>query len=185
MAMLNYLDDAVRYEQRMQMMADEQYYRQMREAAVLLRSGDGKHSRVILERLHELHPDDVDVAINLGAAYILGKQYKRAIPVLEAAAQAAADNAVVWVNLAAAYLGTLPLSTREQQDKAIDAYQRALAIDPTYPNAHYNLGLIYEDRQDWTNARLMFQQALRVNPSDKDARTLLAKAERRLDAPYN
>ncbi len=163
-------------------MADEQYYRQMREAEILLRSADGKHAAVILERLYELRPNDADVAINLGAAYILSKQYKRAMPVLEAAAEIAPDNAVVWVNLAAAYLGTLPLSTREQQDKAIEAYEQALAIEPAYPNAHYNLGLIYEDRQDWTNARLMFQKALAVNPSDRDARLLLARAERLLES---
>jgi tetratricopeptide (TPR) repeat protein len=179
--MLNYLDDAARYEQRMNTMADEQYYRQMREAAIMLRSGDGKNAAVLLERLHELRPDDVDVAINLGAAYILNKRYKKATPVLEAASKLAPDNAVVWVNLAAAYLGTLPISTVQQQDKAIDAYERALALDPTYPNAHYNLGLIYEDRGDWTNARRMFEQALKVNPADKDAKMLLGKAQEQLD----
>src|SRR5439155_25180558 len=100
--------------------------------------------------------------------------------ILEAAANAA-DSAVVWVNLAAAHLGTLQLSTREQQDKAIAAYERALELDPRYPNAHYNLGLIYEDRRDWSHARQMFEQALRVNPVDNDAQTLLARAQKRLE----
>lgn len=162
-------------------MADEQYYRQMREAAVLLQAGDGKNAAVILKRLYELYPDNVDVASNLGAAYILNKQYSAAVPILEAATQIEENNAGLWVNLAAAYLGTLPISTREQQDKAIAAFQRALEIDPVHPNAHYNLGLIYEDRRDWANARRMFQQALQTNPADKDARMLLAKAERLLD----
>jgi tetratricopeptide (TPR) repeat protein len=178
--MLNHFDETLRYQQRMVTMAEEQYYRQMREAATLLSSGDGKNAAVLLERLYELRPDDVDVATNLGAAYILSKQYKRAIPVLEAAANAA-DSAVAWVNLAAAYLGALPLSTREEQDKAIAAYERALAIDPRYPNAHYNLGLIYEEQRDWSHARQMFEQALRVNSSDNDARTLLARVQRRLE----
>src|SRR4051812_8401009 len=101
MTMYNYMDDAARYAQRMSMMADEQYYRQMREAEIMLRSGDHKNAAVLLERLYELRPDDIDVAINLGAAYILSKKYKKAIPVLEAAAKVAADNAVIWVNLAA------------------------------------------------------------------------------------
>ncbi len=161
-------------------MADEQYYRQMRQASALLERGDGKGAVPILERLHELHPDDVDVALNLGAAYILSKKYRRAIPVLEAASEVAAHNPMVWSNLAAAYLGTLPISTREQQDKAIAAYRRTLELDACYPNAHYHLGLIYEDRGDWENARQMFEAALRGNPADKDAGVLLAKAERRL-----
>jgi len=177
---VKHFDETLRYEQRMITMAEEQYYRQMREAAALLSSGDGKNAAVLLERLYELRPDDIDVATNLGAAYILSKQYKLAIPVLEAAANAA-DSAVAWVNLAAAYLGTLQLSTREQQDKAIAAYERALELDPRYPNAHYNLGLIYEHRRDWANARRMFEQALRVNPADNDAQTLFARAHKRLE----
>jgi len=171
-------DDERRYIQRITTMADEQYYRQMKEAAAFLQSGDGENASVILRRLHELHPDDVDIAVNLGGAYILSKQYKLAIPVLEAATTLDENNAAIWNNLAAAYLGTLPISTPEQQTNAISAYQRVLALDPYYPNAHYNLGLIYEDRQDWENAREMFAWALRVDPNDRDARMLLDKAER-------
>ena len=162
-------------------MANEQYYQQMHEAALLLEKGDGKNAAVILKRLHELYPDDVDVASNLGAAYILYKQYSTAVPILEAATQAAPENPGLWANLAAAYLGTLPISTRAQQDKAIAAFERALEIDGAYPNAHYNLGLIYEDRRDWANARRMFLHATQTNPADQDARNLLAKVEKRLE----
>ena len=31
---------------------------------------------------------------------------------------------MVWTNLAAAYLGKLPFATREQQDRAIAAFER-------------------------------------------------------------
>ncbi len=167
----------------MRAMADEQFYRQMRQASTLLQSGGSDNAKAaaqIMERLYELHPDNADVVLNLGAAYILSKQYKRAIPVLEAAATTI-GNAAVWANLAAAYLGTLQISTRDQQDKAIAAFNRALEVDPYHPNAHYNLGLIYQDRGDWENAQAMFLCALRTDPMDSDARNLLAKAERRLD----
>jgi tetratricopeptide (TPR) repeat protein len=179
--MLDWTVDDERYAQRLKHMADEQYYRQMREAALLLQAGDGKNAAVILTRLHELYPDNVDVASNLGAAYILSKRYSAAIPILEAATKIEENNAGLWVNLAAAYLGTLPISTLEQQDRAIGAFRRALEIDPAHPNVHYNLGLIYEDRRDWANACQMFRQALQTNPADKDARMLLAKAEKRLN----
>ncbi len=122
----------------------------------------------------------MDVAVNLGAAYILAHKFAKAIPILEAATAAAANNPAAWVNLAAAYLGMLPVSTREMQDKAVGAFQRALEIDPAYPNAYYNLGLIYEGRQDWANARDMFKKALGTNPADRDARNLLNKMEKRL-----
>ncbi len=172
--------DDERYEEMIETMADEQFTRQMREAARFLAAGDGENAAAILERLHELYPEDVDVAVNLGGAYILSKQYKRAIPPLEMATTKDDQNPAAWNNLAAAYLGVLPISTPDQQNKAIDAYQRVLAIDAFYPNAHYNLGLIYEDRGDWSNARKLFDAAVRVNPHDRDARNLLDKAERRL-----
>jgi tetratricopeptide (TPR) repeat protein len=165
----------------MQKMADEQFYRQMRDAAFLLQRGNGKNAASILKRLRDLYPDNVDVAVNLGAAYILSKQYAEAVPVLEFATAAADNNPAAWVNLAAAYLGTLQTSTKEKQDKAIDAFQQALEVDPYYPNVHYNLGLIYQDRRDWARAREMFQGALKTNPDDKDARNLLLHVEKRLE----
>jgi tetratricopeptide (TPR) repeat protein len=139
-----------------------------------------------LERAAALLPDDPDVAINLGGAYILQGRHNQAVAVLEAASQAAPDNAMVWTNLAAAYLGNLDLSGPQQQGKAIAAYESALQIDPTAPNVHYNLGLIYSDRKDWSSAKAYFALALVTDPNDADARTWLARlaqVEQVEDAP--
>lgn len=176
------MSDEERYEEVMRRMDREQFVRQMKEAAAHLQAGDGVAAVPILERLAELYPDDVDVAINLGGAYILSKQWGRAIEILELVTQYHPTNAAIWSNLAAAYLGTLQISTREKQDRAIAAYRRVVEIDPYYPNAHYNMGLIFEDRGEWAEARAMFAQALKVNPMDRDARTLLKKAERALQS---
>jgi len=175
--------DEQRYEQKMWQMDNEQYIRQMKEAAALLEQGDGAAAIPILERLAELYPDRVDIALNLGGAYILSKRWKDAVELLEIGSQMDPGNAAVWCNLAAAYLGTLQISTRDKQDRAIAAYRRTLELNPYYPNAHYNLGLIYEDRGEWDRARDMFRKALQVNPSDRDARVLLAKAESLLAQP--
>ncbi len=128
-----------------------------------------------LEQAAALLPDDPDVAINLGGAYILQGRYNQAVTVLERASQAAPDNAMVWTNLAAAYLGNLDLSGPQQQSKAIAAYERALQIDATAPNVHYNLGLIYHDRKEWLHAKACFLLALKANPGDADARQWLAR----------
>lgn len=122
-----------------------------------------------LERAAALLPNDLDVAINLGGAYILQRRYDKAVAVLEQASKLMPDHAMVWVNLAAAYLGRLETSGPRQQERAIQAYERALQIDPQSPNVNYNLGLIYKDRQEWHRARAHFHRALEVDPADSDA----------------
>lgn len=141
---------------------------------LLAQSRPGEAARM-LERAALLLPDDPDVAVNLGGAYVLQGRYNQAVKVLERAGELAPDNAMVWTNLAAAYLGSLELSGPQQQSRALAAYERALQIDPATPNVHYNMGLIYNDRHDWQQARVCFQMALEVNPSDGDARLWLAR----------
>ncbi len=102
-------------------------------------------------------------------------RYNKAVTVLERASQVSPNNAMVWTNLAAAYLGNLDLSGPQQQSKAIAAYESALQIDRTAPNVHYNLGLIYNDRKEWPRAKACFVLALEADPNDADARTWLAR----------
>lgn len=147
----------------------------LRQGATLLARSRAGEAAAKLEQAAALLPDDPDVAINLGGAYVMQGRYNKAVSVLERASGLAPDNAMVWTNLAAAYLGSLELSGPQQQHNAIAAYQRALQIDPSAPNVHYNLGLIYSDRQDWNQARICFTQALAVNPNDGDARRWLAR----------
>lgn len=136
-----------------------------------------------LEEALSLDPANVSAAINLGGAYILQGKHRRAIPALEAASRLEPDNAMVWSNLAAAYLGKLPLSTPEQQERAIAAYERALAIDPQAPNVHYNLGLIYLERNDPERAAICFHAALRTDPNDRDAQYWLDRIKERQETP--
>jgi tetratricopeptide (TPR) repeat protein len=148
------------------------------EGARLLAQNRPGEAASRLEQAAALLPEDPDVAINLGGAYVLQRRYNKAVALLEQASLAAPDNAMVWTNLAAAYLGSLELSGPQQQSKAIAAYERALQIDPAAPNVHYNLGLIYNDRQERTQAAYWFTRALEVNPGDRDARQWLARLAR-------
>jgi tetratricopeptide (TPR) repeat protein len=136
-----------------------------------------------LEEALSLDPHNVSAAINLGGAYILQGKHQRAVPALEAASRLEPDNAMVWSNLAAAYLGKLPLSTPEQQERAIAAYERALAIDPRAPNVHYNLGLIYLERNDAERAAACFRDARKTDPNDRDAQYWLDRIREKQEAP--
>ena len=48
-------------------------------------------------------------------------------------------------------------------DSAEAKYKRALALHPDYPEAHYNLGLLYEDLQNYDSARTEYNLAVRGN----------------------
>src|SRR5512135_1304499 len=111
-------------------MDDKSFYQELNRAARQLGQGRAQQAQAILERLSQVRPDDLSVAINLGGAYILNKHFSRAVPILEAVVEREPCNAMVWTNLGAAYLGNPVLATEEQQDKAIAAFERALECDP-------------------------------------------------------
>jgi Flp pilus assembly protein TadD len=139
------------------------------EGARLLAAKRPGEAAVLLAEAWELEPQNVAAAINLGGAHILQGKHDRAVPVLEAAARLEPDNPMIWSNLAAAYLGKLPFATTERQERAIEAYQRALTLNPRTPHASYNLGLIYLERNDTPRAAEHFQRALDADPTDRDA----------------
>lgn len=170
-------DDYEQLNARLKHLAEEQFQRQMSQAAVLLTSGNGKDAIPLLERCFALRPNDVNVLLNLGGAYILAGRHHRAVPVLERASTLAPENPSVWSNLAAAYLGKLVTSNRTGQDRALSAYRRVIELDAAYPNVHYNMGLIFIDRRDWAAAYEAFTLALEHNPFDRDAQHMRRRVE--------
>jgi Flp pilus assembly protein TadD len=148
------------------------------EGARLLAARRPGEAATRLAEAWELDPANIATAINLGGAYILQGKHSQAVPILEAAARLDPGNAMIWSNLAAAYLGKLPFASPEMQDKAIEAYTQALALDPKAPHVHYNLGLIYLERDDPLRASAHFYGALESDPTDKDAQRWLDRIQR-------
>jgi tetratricopeptide (TPR) repeat protein len=145
----------------------------LNQGAELLRQRRPVEAADQLSRAWELDPTLIEIAINLGGAYVMQGQYADAVSVLEEASRIEPDNVMLWINLAAAYLGPLEISDEEDQFKAITAFERALALDPEAPSVNYNLGLIYKQRGESERAAAHFWRALEVDPSDSDARTRL------------
>ncbi|MEM7334780.1 MAG: tetratricopeptide repeat protein [Chloroflexota bacterium] len=146
-----------------------------RRGTELLRRGEASRAMVLLERAHKIDPAHVDAAINLSGAYILQKKFKQAVAILEPLKEQDEENAMVWVNLGAAYLGNPILAKDDNQLNAIDAFKKALDINPVAPNVAYNIGLIYRDRKETDLAIEWFNKAIKANPLDKDARNLIEK----------
>jgi len=156
----------------------EQVRRLVADGARLLAAKRPGEAVPKLEEALDLDPQNVSAAINLGGAFILQGKHDRAMPALETASRLEPDNAMVWSNLAAAYLGKLPFSDRGRQDRAIVAYERALMADPRTPNVHYNLGLIFLERNDPLRAAAHFLSGVEMDPDDRDAQLWLDKIRR-------
>ena len=132
--------------------ARQQALQLLSEGARLLRSQRPAEALPPLLRAHELLPDDPDIAITLGGALVMANKWSKAVTHLERAVEQHPDNARLWLNLAAAYLGRLELSHRSRQDQAIEAYIKAIELDPVAPSAQYNIGLIYAEQESWEQA---------------------------------
>lgn len=159
-------------------MDDMLFHSELTEATHLLQAGKVAAAIETLERLRGERPEHVATAVNLGGAYILSGQFKKAVPVLEEVVERVPDDEMIWTNLGAAYLGNPVLATIQEQDRAIAAFERALQINPAAPNVAYNIGLIYRDRQDKERAIHWFTRAVQVNPNDRDARRILDRLQR-------
>ena len=153
--------------------------RLLNQGAKLLQQGKAQEAIPHLERAYQLDAENVAVLLNLGGAYVMAGRHREAIPVLESAREAEPDNAMIWINLGAAYLGNPVLATPEQQMQAISAFEQALALNPNAPNVHYNLGLIFVDRDEPDLAAAAFRRATQINPLDRDAHYWLCKLDNR------
>ena len=147
----------------------------LNESARLLRANRPGEAIAVLEPLRADLPNDPDIAINLGGALILQRKWSKAVQILKKAVDFSPENVLLWTNLAAAHLGRLETSGPKHQARAIAAYEKALGIDPSTPNVHYHLGLIYKQQGNLSRSSAMFQRALEINPDDRDARFWMEK----------
>lgn len=53
---------------------------------------------------------------------------------------------------------------------AIEAYQKAIELDPAYYEAHYNIGLAAYDLRDASRSLVAYERALAIRPDSLDAR---------------
>jgi len=96
---------------------------------------------------------------NLGLALHRQKKYDEALQNFLRAVELVPDDAEYWDLVGNAYLEL------KQLDEAQKALEKAIEIDPTYPLAHYDLGVVFSRiKGRESDAMKMFRQAITLNP---------------------
>ena len=145
------------------------------DGTILLSRGKHAEAAEKLSAAYEMDDGNFDVNLNLAGAYILTKKFKRAREILEELVEEYSENAEVWQNLGAAYLGNPVLAKDEDQLRAVDAFVHALNLKPTLPHVAYNIGLIHKDRKEYKAAIEWFTIAVKTDPTDRDAKYWVAE----------
>lgn len=68
--------------------------------------------------------------------------------------------------------------TPEGYEAAIQQFEKARAIAPSWPDVHYNLGLVQDKVGKYRDAVASFRKYLRLAPTSPDAATVRAMAEK-------
>jgi tetratricopeptide (TPR) repeat protein len=116
-----------------------------------------------LETALKLAPDDLDVSYTLALAYLKQKKLDRARAVFTLMAGKLGDSPQLHLLFGRAFRET------EYLAEAIGEFKRVIALDPTYPRAHYYLGLTYllnEGASKLKEAETEFKAELATRPED-------------------
>ena len=80
------------------------------------------------------------------------------------------------VEAARAYQAGLQALAEKKDHTALSAFQRAVKIDASYAEAHYQLGVLYGKRSQWKPAIHALQTAIKLTPDFVDAYVRLGEA---------
>lgn len=138
-------------------------------------SGQPAQAIQFLERVQGWYPRaNVDASYILGICYIQAKDYSQA-------RRAFAKMFDVPPDSAASYLFTARMLLRQEFDPIAEEYaQKAVALDPKLPQAHFLLGELYLYKSRVPEAITEFQKELAVNPGDAATYYKLADAYSRV-----
>jgi tetratricopeptide (TPR) repeat protein len=129
----------------------------------------------LLEKVQGWFPRaNVDASYILGICYIQTKDYPQARKAFAKMFDVPADSA-------ASYLFTARMLLRQEYDPIAEEYaQKAIALDPKLPLAHYLLGELYLYKSRIPEAVTEFQKELAINPGHAATYYKLADADSRI-----
>ena len=105
-----------------------------------------------------LTPDFGLAYTNRGRAYIVLRQYDKAVKDLDEAIRLDPDDAIARSNRGLAYW------RQGHSDRALDELNEAISLDPNLAFAYVDRGMIYGEMGEYERAKSEFDAALKINP---------------------
>ncbi|MCE5240816.1 tetratricopeptide repeat protein, partial [bacterium] len=139
----------------------QDFARQLRLANDALRKNDYPAAIAAYKAILDADPGNLGVLLNLGTALHLSGQHTPAIERFEQVLARDPGHVVALINLGAAHgaLGHL--------DRGIEALVRALEVDSTRRDLHYNLAALYQRAADQGRPQLLDREGEGVHGVDR------------------
>lgn len=119
-----------------------------------------------------LKPDFVTASVQLAELYRNQEKYDEAIELYESFLSSARDNPQILYNYGVLFFNR---HAKGDDDRAEDAWLRAVELKPDYSNALYSLGLLYEKRGEKGKALQYYQKVRELNPQNDDIKSKIRK----------
>ncbi len=133
---------------------------EVKNAADKIRERDYDGAIVILRKVLERDPKDVNALYLVGVGYAKKQMYPEAVEALTEVTQLAPKFPPAFFELAVCY------QQQGKTEKALDYYQKTLVLDPSNADAAYNSGLILFGMNRVDEALANFEKALSLKPDD-------------------
>src|ERR1051326_179923 len=109
--------------------------------------------------------------LNQGVAALNNKQYDEAIKLLTKATERMSKSAEAYNYLGAAYQG------KGEQTQAVRAFEKSISINPNFPPARFNLGVVCFERQQYPKAIEHLPRLVALQPNNIEGYFYLASAQ--------
>ncbi len=129
-----------------------------KEAIQLMDNGKIEKSIKILKECEKLDPKEYTYPYEIAFAYVLKKDYKRAIKILNKVKKYENINSQVYQMLGNCY------SYEGNPKKAIKTYEEGMKLFPKSGNLHLEKGNVYLGLQDYTAAVTNYKKGIEVEP---------------------
>jgi tetratricopeptide (TPR) repeat protein len=129
------------------------------------------------EAAAQMKPGDVDPYYGMGMMYQQAQEWDKAFAAFEKAVKADPENGSSLYQI-----GRTGVMSGENLDRAAECLKLYLKREPepnapTWANAHWRLGMVYEKQGDVEAARKEYEAALALDPEDKNAKESLEKLD--------